>query len=101
MATIPAIIPITIEIICGSLSFALKFYMILLTIRVYLSWFPNINMYEQPFSTLGKLTNFYLKLFRGIVPPIFGFDISIILGFLFLACLQDLLGSVIAVIPDS
>jgi len=89
-----------VEVVCGGLSMFIRVYIILLTIRVYISWFPNINMYEQPFLTLGRLTNAFLRLFRGLVPPIFGIDISIILGFLFLVFLQDLLGSIVAIIPE-
>jgi YggT family protein len=68
----------------------LKFYTGLLTVRIYLTWFPNFNMYRKPFSYLGKLTNGYLYLFRGILPPLFGFDLSPILGFLTLSIVQEL-----------
>ena len=68
---------------------ALKFYCALLVIRVYLTWFPNFNMYEQPLLTLGKLTNPYLRIFRGIIPVIFGIDISPILAFVFMQFVID------------
>ena len=72
----------------------LKFYLVLLTLRIYITWFPNINNYTQPFSTLGKMTDFYLRVFRGLVPAIFGIDLSPILGFLFINFLIDFFSSV-------
>ena len=72
----------------------LKIYIILLTLRVYISWFPNINIYTQPFSTLNKMTDPYLRLFRGILPPLIGFDLSPLLGFIFLTFLIDVFSSV-------
>jgi YggT family protein len=67
---------ILLETICGGIVGFFKFYIVLLTIRVYLTWFPNINFYVQPFSSLGKMTDPYLRLFRGIIPPLIGFDLS-------------------------
>jgi len=29
----------------------LKFYLALLTLRIYITWFPNINIYTQSFLT--------------------------------------------------
>jgi len=48
----------------------LQIYLILLLVRVSLTWFPNVNWYAQPFYSLSRLTDPYLKIFRGIVPPI-------------------------------
>ena len=72
----------------------LKFYLILLTLRIYITWFPNINIYTQPFSTLGRMTDFYLRIFRGLIPTIFSIDLSPILGFLFINFLIDFFSSI-------
>ena len=79
---------------CRGFAGFLKFYIVILTLRVYLTWFPNFNFYEQPFSTLGKMTDPYLRLFRDIIPPILGFDISPLLGFTLLTFLIDVFSSV-------
>mgnify|MGYP000629609376 CR=1 FL=1 len=71
----------------------LKFFTILLTIRVYLTWFPNINWYIQPFYSIGKMTDPYLRVFRGIIPPLIGFDLSPLLGFILITFLIDLFSS--------
>ena len=68
--------------------------MILLLVRVSLTWFPNVNWYAQPFYSLSRLTDPYLKIFRGIVPPLIGIDISPILGFILLQCIMQIVSNV-------
>ena len=75
----------------------LKFYTLLLTLRIYCTWFPNINLYTQPFLSLKKMTDPYLLVFRGLIPNILGFDLSPILGFLLLTCLQDFFNSIVSI----
>ena len=75
--------------LCSAILNFLKFYTGALTIRIYLTWFPNINMYQTPFSYLGKMTDGYLRLFRGILPAILGFDLSPLLGFVTLSMVQE------------
>jgi len=78
----------------GGLAGFLKFYLVLLTIRIYITWFPNFNMYSQPLYSLGKLTDPYLKIFRGLIPSFFGIDLSPLLGFLFLNFSIDFFSSI-------
>jgi len=79
--------------ICNGLSSFLTIFTVLLTVRIYLTWFPNVNFYSQPFYSLGKVTDPYLRIFRGILPPLIGFDLSPIVGFLLLTFLSDALRS--------
>jgi|TARA_B100000497_G_C7606480_1_gene364217 YggT family protein len=72
----------------------LQIYLILLLVRVSLTWFPNVNWYAQPFYSLSRLTDPYLKIFRGIVPPLIGIDISPILGFILLQCIMQIVSNV-------
>lgn len=72
----------------------LQVYLILLLVRVSLTWFPNVNWYGQPFYSLSKLTDPYLKMFRGIVPPLVGIDISPILGFILLQCIMQIVSNI-------
>jgi YggT family protein len=69
----------------------LHLYLTLLLIRVSLTWFPNVNWYAQPFYSLSRLTDPYLKMFRGIVPPLIGIDISPILGFILLQSIMQIM----------
>nr|BBK20588.1 hypothetical plastid protein ycf19 [Cryptomonas sp. SAG 977-2f] len=72
----------------------LQIYLILLLVRVSLTWFPNVNWYGQPFYSLSRLTDPYLRMFRGIVPPLIGIDISPILGFILLQCIMQIASNV-------
>lgn len=66
-------------------------YLILLFIRVLLTWFPNVSWNSQPFASLSQVTDPYLNLFRSIIPPMGGIDFSPMLGFFALTFLQRLL----------
>ena len=66
----------------------------LLLIRVLLTWFPGIDWNNGVLSALSSLTDPYLNIFRGVIPPIGGFDISSILAFLLLNVIVDTLGGV-------
>ena len=72
----------------------LQFYLILLLLRVSLTWFPNVNWYGQPFYSMRRLTDPYLKILRGIVTPLIGIDISPILGFVLLQCIMQIANNV-------
>jgi YggT family protein len=58
----------------------LGLYSTILLIRVLLTWLPSINWYDQPWETLAQLTDPYLNIFRSIIPPLGGFDISSMLA---------------------
>ncbi|MGF1523425.1 MAG: YggT family protein [Leptolyngbyaceae cyanobacterium] len=72
----------------------LRFYTILLLIRILLSWFPNIDWFSQPFATLSQMTDPYLNLFRSFIPPLGGIDFSPILAFLVLNLVSQGIGQV-------
>ena len=79
--------------IFGVLSDTLRIYSFLLLIRVLLTWFPSIDWNNGILSSLCSITDPYLNIFRGVIPPIGGFDISSILAFLLLNFLQGQLYS--------
>ena len=70
----------------------LQIFSFLLLIRVLLTWFPSIDWNNGALSALCSLTDPYLNIFRGIIPPIGGFDISSILAFLLLNVIRHALG---------
>jgi YggT family protein len=51
-------------------------------------------MYHQPLYSLGKITDPYLRLFRGMLPTLIGIDLSPLLAFVFLTTLGDLFSSI-------
>jgi YggT family protein len=71
----------------------LTIYSYLLITRVLLTWFPQINWYNQPFAALSQITDPYLNLFRSIIPPLGGMDFSPILAFLALNLVTNLLSN--------
>jgi YggT family protein len=72
----------------------LDIYLVLLLVRVLLSWFPNIDWSSNPWSILSQLTDPYLNIFRSIIPPIGGIDVSAVLAFLLLQVIRGSLGSI-------
>lgn len=66
------------------------FYYLLLIIRIFLTWIPNIDWDAQPYAWMRSVTDPFLNIFRGIIPPIGGaLDISPILAFIVLQLLQS------------
>lgn len=81
-------------LIAQSLAIFLQIYFVLILIRVLLSWFPNVNWFSPPFSTLSQLTDPYLNIFRSIIPPLGGIDFSPILAILLLQFAAGAVGSI-------
>ena len=71
----------------------LGIYSTILLIRVLLTWFPSINWSDQPFEAVAQLTDPYLNLFRSIIPPLGGFDISAMLAIFALQFAQSIVSS--------
>lgn len=78
----------------NTITIFINIYTALLFIRILLSWFPNINWFDPPFSILSQLTDPYLNVFRSIIPPLGGLDFSPILALLLLQVVQSALPSV-------
>ncbi|MEH2043455.1 YggT family protein [Nostoc sp.] len=71
-------------LLINTLASFIQIYTVLLIIRVLLTWFPTINWYNQPFTTLSQITDPYLNLFRSIIPPLGGIDFSAMLAIILL-----------------
>ena len=73
------------------------FYYLLLLIRIFLTWIPNIDWDSQPFAFMCSLTDPFLNIFRGIIPPIGGvLDISPIIAFIALQIIQIVVNNILA-----
>ncbi len=77
------------ELIVASLIQFLQIYWILLIVRILLSWFQTASWAVQIMSFLSPITDPYLNIFRSIIPPIGGIDISAILALLVLQFIQQ------------
>lgn len=80
------------QLLVTTLATFIQIYSVLIIIRVLLTWFPNIDWYNQPFAALSQITDPYLNLFRSIIPPLGGIDISPILAILLLNLAGSLVG---------
>jgi len=87
----------SLGLLVTTLSTFISIYTLLLFIRILLSWFPNVDWYNQPFAALSQITDPYLNVFRSFIPPLGGIDFSPILAFMLL----QFLGSAIRQIPSA
>jgi len=76
------------QVFVGGFSNFLSVYNIVITARVLFSWFPQAQGMAilQP---VYQVTDPYLNLFRGLIPPVFGLDLSTILAFVVLSVLGN------------
>ena len=82
----------SIALLTNTLAKFIEIYTYLIIFRILLTWFPTIDFYKQPFAALSQLTDPYLNLFRSVIPPLGGIDISPILAILLLQLAGSLLG---------
>ena len=82
------------ELLINTISTFLNIYMFILIVRILLTWFPTVNWMNQIASTLSPITDPYLNLFRSIIPPLGGLDISPILAIFVLQILTGLFSSI-------
>jgi len=87
------------QVVVGGFGNFISIYNTVITGRILLSWFPQAQGigFLQP---IFQITDPYLNLFRGIIPPIFGLDLSPILAFVTLNLLQSSAVSLAAEIPQ-
>ena len=71
---------------------------LVIIIRILLSWFPNINWWNQPFKFLREVTEPILEPFRRLVPPIGGLDLSPIVLFIVLGVVEKVVLSLVYMI---
>ena len=87
------------QIFVGGFANFLQVYNYVITARVLLSWFPQaqgVAVLQPVFA----ITDPYLNLFRGIIPPIFGLDLSPILAFVTLNLLTSSTAAVGHELPE-
>ena len=66
--------------------------LLVLLVRVLLSWFPNLDWSNPILSSVSAITDPYLNAFRGLIPPVGGLDLSSLVAFVALQLAQSLLG---------
>lgn len=73
----------------GLIATLIYFYSILIVLRIFMSWLPNVNWEVQPIKAMRILTDAYLDIFRRFIPPFGGIDFSPIVALLFLSIIQE------------
>ncbi|MEI6031523.1 MAG: YggT family protein [Synechococcaceae cyanobacterium ELA739] len=79
----------------------LSIYLLVLLVRVLLSWFPNLDWSNPLLAGVSAITDPYLNAFRGLIPPIGGMDLSALLAFLALQLAQSLLNGATMTLASS
>ncbi|MEI7664423.1 MAG: YggT family protein [Synechococcaceae cyanobacterium ELA263] len=79
----------------------LSIYLLVLLVRVLLSWFPNLDWSNPLLAGVSAITDPYLNAFRGLIPPIGGLDLSALLAFLALQLAQSLLNGATMTLASS
>ena len=74
------------------------FYFLLIILRIFLTWIPNIDWYQQPFKTVKGVTDVYLNIFRSFIPPLGGLDFSPIIAIIVLQIIQSLVVNIIVAV---
>lgn len=72
------------------------FYFLLIILRIFLTWIPNIDWQQQPTKFIREVTDMYLNIFRRFIPPIGGLDFSPIIAIIVLQIIQVLVVNVLA-----
>ena len=67
-------------------------YYILLIVRIFMTWLHNVDWESQPQKWVRSVTDPFLNLFRGVIPPIGGMlDISPVIAIILLQILQGII----------
>lgn len=77
------------------------FYFLLIILRIFLTWIPNIDWFQQPFRSMREVTDMYLNIFRKFIPPVGGLDFSPIIAILVLQLIQVVVVDVLAMLVGS
>ncbi|BAQ60842.1 cell division protein YlmG/Ycf19 (putative) [Geminocystis sp. NIES-3708] len=76
----------------------IQLYLILIFVRILLSWFQTAEWAGNVISFLAPITDPYLNIFRSFIPPLGGIDFSAILAIFVLQLIPQLLISIVGVI---
>ena len=82
------------ELLTDSLANFIQIYLLLIIVRILLSWFQTADWANQAMGFLSPITDPYLNIFRSFIPPLGGIDISPILAIFILQTVGQLVGSI-------
>ena len=73
-----------------------KFYWVLILLRIFMTWIPNIDWNQQPMKWMREVTDAYLNIFRRFIPPIGMLDVSPIVALIVLGIVQTIVCEMLA-----
>ncbi|HEY9833813.1 MAG TPA: YggT family protein [Stenomitos sp.] len=82
------------ELVTSTLANFLNIYLLLIVIRILLTWFTTVDWVNQVAAFLSPITDPYLNIFRAFIPPLGGLDLSPILAILVLQVVAQLFSSI-------
>lgn len=86
------------QVFVGGFSNFLSIYNLIITARILLSWFPQAQGVGA-LQPIYAITDPFLNLFRGLIPPLFGLDFSPILAFFLLNVVTNATAAIGAELP--
>lgn len=81
------------ELLTNTLAQFLNIYLLLIFVRILLTWFPTVDWMNKVASFLSPITDPYLNIFRSFIPPIGGLDLSPMLAIIVLNVVAQILQS--------
>ncbi len=69
----------------------IQLYLVLIFVRILLSWFQTAEWAGKVISFLAPITDPYLNIFRSVIPPLGGIDFSAIIAIFVLQLIPNLL----------
>lgn len=72
----------TLSYLFSVLAQTLSIYSLILVVRLVLTWFPNLPWENPVLSSISAICDPYLNVFRGLIPPLGGLDLSPLLALL-------------------
>ena len=82
------------ELLTESLANFINIYLLLIFVRILLSWFQTAEWAQKVMSLVSPVTDPYLNIFRSFIPPLGGIDLSPILAIIVLNIVASLLTSI-------
>ncbi len=75
----------------GAINSLFSLFYIVILIRCFLSFVPNLDWNRQPFYTIRMVTDSYLDIFKRFIPPIGMLDVSPIVAIIVLGLIQNII----------
>lgn len=83
-------------LVINTVSNFIQLYLILIFVRILLSWFQTAEWAGNIISFLAPVTDPYLNIFRSFIPPLGGIDFSAILAIFVLQLIPGILYQIVA-----